>query len=83
MFFFTHKGVFMYLQNATGIDEVISFGINPLVALLEQFENEHLDLNDDSESKDAICWNLIKDLALSTQQSIKRIHHQKSMKKTS
>lgn len=73
----------MYLQNATGLDEVICFGINPLVVLLEYFEDEHLDLDEDQESKNAICWNLIKDVALSTQQAIKKIHAQKAMKKTS
>lgn len=68
----------MYLQNATGFDEVINFGINPLVALLEHFEDEHLDF-DDPECRAAIYWNLIKGIALSTQHISKQIHN-KQMK---
>lgn len=63
----------MYLRNATGLDEIINFGINPLVALLEHFEDEYLDI-DDPKGKAAVYWNLIKGIALSTQHISKQIH---------
>lgn len=72
----------MYLQNATGIDEIINFGINPLVALLSHFEDHFLEL-DDPESYTSIYWNLIKDIALSTQEASKKIHGQRMVKKKS
>lgn len=71
----------MYLQNATGLDEIICFGLNPLVALLEHFEDEYLDLDKDPENKTNICWNLIKDVALSTQQASKQIHEHRMARK--
>lgn len=64
----------MYLQKATGLDEVVCFGINPLIALLEHFEDEFLDLNSSPDSKDNICWNLIKDVSLSTQEALNRLN---------
>lgn len=63
----------MYLHNATGLDEVISFGINPLIALLDHYEDEFLDL-DDPESKSAIFWNEIKGKTLLVQEKINDIH---------
>jgi|GEM_PF-6064218 hypothetical protein len=66
----------MYLRNATGLNEIINFGINPLVALLEHFEDYYLDLND-PESNISIHWNLIKGTALSTQDSAKQIRQQR------
>ena len=70
----------MYLHNATGLDEIISFGIDPLVVLMEIFEDEFMDF-DDPASKEAILWNEIKGKALLTQESIKEIHAAKKLKK--
>lgn len=43
----------MYLHNATGLDEIITFGIDPLLVLMEIFEDEFMDC-DDPDSKEFI-----------------------------
>ena len=70
----------MYLHNATGIDEIISFGIDLLVVLMEIFEDEFMDF-DDPNSSEAILWNEIKGKALLTQEKIRKIHAAKRLKK--
>lgn len=71
----------MYLRKATGFDEIISFGINPLVALMEHFEDEFLDIDNDSDGKKLLYWNLIKGLVLSIQYVSLTIQTKQALKK--
>lgn len=48
----------MYLQNASGLDEIKRFGISPLLTLCELFEDECLDL--DPGSREYNLWIEIK-----------------------
>ncbi len=62
----------MYLQTATTLDEITTFGIDPMIELMNVFEDE---ITEDLSpgSRESILWNLLKGQALRVQEVSRRV----------
>ena len=63
----------MYLSNATGLDEIITYGLKPLIELMNILEDEILD-DMEPGSKEYILWLEMKGKALKTREVAERIY---------
>lgn len=66
----------MYLNDAANLDEIITYGLNPLVELMNIFEDEIELLDDmDPDSRESILWIEIKAKAFLMREVAKKINH--------
>ena len=63
----------MYLTNSTDLDGILTFGIDPLIELMNIFEDE---IQEDLEprSREAILWTELKAKAFSIREAAKKIN---------
>lgn len=67
----------MYLQTATSLDQIVSFGMDPLIELMYFFEDEIQDTLPPG-SREAILWTSIKGQALRVKEAAERINETNS-----
>lgn len=63
----------MYLHNAADIDDILTYGINPLIEYLDIFGEECMD-HAALDSKGLIFWTEIRGKALSIREAAKKVH---------
>ena len=62
----------MYLSNATSFDEIVTYGVDPLIMLLDLLEDDLLD-GMATGSREYLLWTEIKGKALQIREVSERI----------
>ena len=63
----------MYLSNATSFDEIVTYGVDPLIMLLDLLEDDLLD-GMATGSREYLLWTEIKGKALMIREVSERIY---------
>jgi hypothetical protein len=63
----------MYLNTATGLEDIVTYGMNPIVELMNILEDEIVD-DMDPDSREYLLWIMLKGTVLQTREVAKRIH---------
>ena len=63
----------MYLELSDSLDEIIMYGINPLIEFLYTFQDDHLDI-DNPDSQETVLWYEIMGKALKIREVARRVN---------
>ncbi len=62
----------MYLETAKSFEEIITYGIDPLLVLMDVFEDEFIDCKE-SDSRKRILWTELRSKVLTMQNVARKV----------